>query len=734
MTDAALYFDVDSSRARTAATDLAKLQNAATKLAGEWSKTDNALRRTNGQFANSTEVVEKYGREVQQLAAKYNPALNAVYKFQQAEAELNRAVALGVLTKQQAAEALDRISVKLRDTANASAQAMLGVKKVTDETAKMGKQMETGSGHTANVFAQLNDIGVMMLYQSPFQLALQQGTQLNQVWAAMGAQGRSLAGVAGVLRNAFMSMLSPMSLITIGVIAGTAAFAQWVFKAGETSDKAKTLKDQLDGLAAAVTSLDEVTRKYSIEGIQQLIDRYGELNAEVLLLLERQREFAMNEAMRAASEAISGANSELSDFIRQFDVAITIGGSRLNKFTRQWDISVEAAIDLRNAVRDVENALTPIEKSRAISKLLGLMEDTWLEGTKVNGVLLQTQDELMRLYNISNQGGWFNAAIDGASTLLGKIMQAATAVAAARQQEAAFAGGLGERPQGRPFELGIPEIPKGGGGSRGGGGGGESAVDKMQEEMKSRWETLNKGFQSEYMLAMQHYEKDIETLDWALSQKIIKQEEYNENISMLHTTAWGAEWEKQALQYQMDQDALQAALDQKLITQEEYYRKLKEMQFANLMSDVNRTDMAQDLANTAQYFGMLNSLTGSGFDGLLRLQKSFAAASALINAWKGYTDVLAQPDLPWWTKLAAAGKVLAAGLGAVSAIKGAGGGSGGGSTAATSAATPTAAQEPTREVLVRLDGTPWLVDLAEGVMQEIYQQSKDGRVIVARAN
>ena len=139
--------------------------------------------------------------------------------------------------------------------------------------------------------------------------------------------------------------------------------------------------------------------------------------------------------------------------------------------------------------------------------------------------------------------------------------------------------------------------------------------------------------------------------------------------------------------------------------------------------------MAQDLSNTAQYFGQLTALTGNSYDGLLRLQQSFQAASALMNAWKGYTDALAQGGMSPWAKLAWAGKILSAGLGAVSAIKG-GGKSGGGSSAAS--ATQQVQREPTRYVTINWDGPDWMRDGINGLLDEIYQQSADGRVIIAQ--
>lgn len=96
---------------------------------------------------------------------------------------------------------------------------------------------------TGNVAAQLNDIGVMMASgQSPLTLAIQQGTQLNQIFAGMsGAQ------VLGSLKTAFLSLLNPISLITIGTIAAGAALFQYVTSLNtDGRDSTEVIKEQND--------------------------------------------------------------------------------------------------------------------------------------------------------------------------------------------------------------------------------------------------------------------------------------------------------------------------------------------------------------------------------------------------------------------------------------------------------------------------------------------------------
>lgn len=137
------------------------------------------------------------------------------------------------------------------------------------------------------------------------------------------------------------------------------------------------------------------------------------------------------------------------------------------------------------------------------------------------------------------------------------------------------------------------------------------------------------------------------------------------------------------------QEMLQHALDQKLLTQQEYAALMEQAQsdHAARMTDIDVWRYGTGLDKAQAFFsGMAGALQG-GSERMLAISKKFAAAEALINAWKGFSDVLADKSLPWFAKIPQAAAVLKAGLGAVNAIKGGGGaGSGGGGRGQTAAA------------------------------------------------
>ncbi|MET3778978.1 phage tail length tape measure family protein [Rhizobium alvei] len=88
-----------------------------------------------------------------------------------------------------------------------------------------GSAAKTAALNVGNLAAQFQDIGVTLaMGMSPLQIALQQGTQMAAVMGPMGA-----AGAVRALGAAFISIFSPMSLLTIGLVTAGAAAAQYFF-------------------------------------------------------------------------------------------------------------------------------------------------------------------------------------------------------------------------------------------------------------------------------------------------------------------------------------------------------------------------------------------------------------------------------------------------------------------------------------------------------------------------
>ena len=151
-----------------------------------------------------------------------------------------------------AAKASDELDRKSRTAAG-------GVSTLGGSSSRAGGQVDEmavanrrAAGSMGNLVAQGNDVITMLVAgQDPMQLAIQQGTQINQVWGDMGIKGKGAFKVVG---SAIMSMLSPINLITIASIAAAGAMASW-FASGK--EEAASLEDKLQGMADAVENFEE---------------------------------------------------------------------------------------------------------------------------------------------------------------------------------------------------------------------------------------------------------------------------------------------------------------------------------------------------------------------------------------------------------------------------------------------------------------------------------------------
>lgn len=187
-------------------------------------------------------VLADQQKELDRLRAKYSPLFATISNYKSAVAEIRQAHAAGAISANEMAAAIQRE----RQAALASTAAIKG------RNAAIKATVTTSSGNsfnTANIAAQLQDIGVTAaMGMSPIQIALQQGTQLSAVLQQIKDSGQ---GVGQGLAAAFASVISPLSLVTIGVIAaGTAAFQYFSSVMSEGSKSAELLKEQAALIAA----------------------------------------------------------------------------------------------------------------------------------------------------------------------------------------------------------------------------------------------------------------------------------------------------------------------------------------------------------------------------------------------------------------------------------------------------------------------------------------------------
>lgn len=149
------------------------------------------------------------------------------------------------------------------------------------------------------------------------------------------------------------------------------------------------------------------------------------------------------------------------------------------------------------------------------------------------------------------------------------------------------------------------------------------------------------------------------------------------------------------------------------------------------VSGIRREGQNQDLQYMGQFFSSVGSIMESGGNEMLGLAKAFGSAQALINTFVAGSQALADPTVPFWGKAAAFASMIATGLSAVSAIKGASKNAGGG--AASAAGTPAAAAPAMNRTLTVQGITPGQIfsgDSMRDFMEQMLQMQRDGYQVV----
>lgn len=135
-------------------------------------------------------------------------------------------------------------AVALDNLAGAAGRAETAAQRLKRQHDELTRAQRQAASSTGNLAAQFQDVAVSIQGgQRPLAIALQQGTQISAVFEQLKSNGQS-AGQA--MAGAFKSVVSPVSLLTIGVIGLAAVTAQWLLSRNNVEKLSDVLKQQKD--------------------------------------------------------------------------------------------------------------------------------------------------------------------------------------------------------------------------------------------------------------------------------------------------------------------------------------------------------------------------------------------------------------------------------------------------------------------------------------------------------
>lgn len=280
-------------------------------------------------------TIDKVSAAYQRLQGRLDPVIAAQQRYEremlQSLGIINNAVRLGVATEAEATATITRLKAQQVEAITRVRDAQLASNRAG---VLVGGRGANDNLNTANIAAQIQDIGVTSaMGMSPLQIALQQGTQLQAVFGPMGA-----AGAVRALGAAFVSLINPVSLATLALVAGTAAAVQWFMSSKSGSDQAKEAVDRyrasVEALRSAYGGATEASAEFTRQSLAQLA------------AAERLERINLQNTAKAQREALDG---QLGGMLGPFPSWV---GSGLGDVKMIYEPFTEAIERLRKQLRE----------------------------------------------------------------------------------------------------------------------------------------------------------------------------------------------------------------------------------------------------------------------------------------------------------------------------------------------------------------------------------------------
>lgn len=539
----------------------------------------------------------------------------ATEQYQRELNDVRAALAAGLTTQDAASKAVQEAERNYRD-ATAAAAKYAGAttsftRKGVGDMKALGTATQTSSHHTANLAAQFNDIGMMMASgQSPFLLAMQQGTQVSQVLNTMGGRTQILKGLA----SGFMSVVNPVSLVTLGVIAGGAALFQWGMSALSAGEEAYDFGNELDALNDVMYGAEEVTEVLGMS-VDELVKKYGEAARMTRQFAVAQAELKASQAEARLADQLGRVSGELERFTGKLTEAQRAQASMNSAFADTTFADYEMAIRrIRDELGVSGNQAQILERR---FKDLAVAGDFESQKTALEGVLSTLEEMEIPLKELPPE---LQLAIDEMITLARETDAAKTAMDNLAASARDVSTGVPLFLQGFSGEELLPPSarPEKDNRRRGRRGGrrrpeGNPELEALVESLKTEREIVEEWRQEGLELLSEANEKELEALGGHAEAKLRLEEEYQERLN-----------------------------------------RIKEMG--------QKADLQTVLSGGAEILGALGAFNEKA----LKTSQAFAAAEAFVSTMKGAAKELEKGTFGFATAAA----VIAKGLGFVAAIQG----------------------------------------------------------------
>ncbi|WP_320196217.1 hypothetical protein RMR10_004685 [Agrobacterium rosae] len=263
---------------------------AATNAENLSKRIENAL-NVRSSFGDRSKDIAAYGQELDRLRGKFNPVFSVLQNYKTALGEIRQAQRLGAISADEMAAAIGRE----RQAALSSIAALKGRQQAGGGGGgRSGGSGGNGQFSTGNIAAQLFDTLSTAPYMGAGQVGLQQGPQFAQAFAGQSTK-QALAGLAA----GFSAILSPVSLIAIGLTTAAAAAVSFGVSAFNGANKAQ------EALENHEATLKRIRELYD-SGVESRGSGFGQYTQAQISFLTNRDKFLLNNSMTSQLKGIGG--------------------------------------------------------------------------------------------------------------------------------------------------------------------------------------------------------------------------------------------------------------------------------------------------------------------------------------------------------------------------------------------------------------------------------------------
>lgn len=298
-------------------------------------------------FEQAMREADAYAASVERLKTQLDPVGAAQARANQEVATYRDMLQRGSITATQFAEAQQMSAERVKSVA-------MSVRQSAEAIQAYNQSASRNSFESSNIAMQFQDIAVSaQMGMSPMMVALQQGTQLSAVFSQMKNPLQALPA-------AFMSIISPVSLLTIGLVALSTVGIQWAISLFSGAKDATTAledhKKMLDTLLVGYKDLREAADaavesalKLPSGVVQSDLERSLKAQEDAIDSITKKTESLQERA--AVAIGIGRAQGFSTDILDQLSTLATLNIS-INSTAEELDKATVTARELYNTASD----------------------------------------------------------------------------------------------------------------------------------------------------------------------------------------------------------------------------------------------------------------------------------------------------------------------------------------------------------------------------------------------